>query len=390
MNARPLVLILLVALTHSICSSRPAEMEPKRPAHTFFQEADQYFEQWDKDKDGVLSKKEIEMAVNNPRYQGEAAAAIAAIEHMLRSKDFILPALTKAYLISPDSRPPKAVKADDGNDGGFAKLDNKPGESPFERTYFGFWQKIVGTSHELFPESLPSFKAAHQGLLGDCPFVSTVGAMLYRNPEDVKRMITQNDNGSYSIRLGNGQTVKLAHVTDADVAIWSSARSNGLWLTVLEKAYRHALVEAKHGKGGEGLSLYDKFGSADTIPYLLGHRTHPIGDLKTVARDEHKLVQLQHELVSAMREHRLVKAGTPGKRSTPGITSGHAYAVLGYDKKTDRVTVWNPHGNYFTPEGPEGLNNGYTTKRGTFEIPLREMLKIFGNIIFETDELAST
>lgn len=385
MNTQSLVLILLIALTHSICASQPAEIGAKRPAHTFFQEADQYFEQWDKDKDGVLSKKEIEMAVNNPRYQGEAAAAIAAIEHMVRSKDFILPALTKAYLISPDSRPPKAVKADDGNDDDSAKLDDKPGKSPFQRTYFGYWQKIAGTSHDLFPQSLPSFTAAHQGLLGDCPFVSTVGAMLYRNPEDVKRMITQNDNGSYTVRLGNGKTVKL-HVTDADVAIWSSARSNGLWFTVLEKAYRHALVEAKRGKGEDGLTIYDKFGSVDTIPYLLGHRTHPIGDLKTVARDGKKLAQLQHELVNAMRDHRLVKAGTPGKRSTPGITPTHAYAVLGYDKKTDRVTVWNPHGNNFTPEGPEGLSNGYNTKRGKFEIPLREMLQIFSNIIFETNE----
>jgi hypothetical protein len=48
------------------------------------------------------------------------------------------------------------------------------------------------------------------------------------------------------------------------------------------------------------------------------------------------------------------------------------------------VRVWNPHGNNFTPEGPDKLQNGYTTKTGQFDIPLKDMLQRFSDITFET------
>jgi hypothetical protein len=227
---------------------------------------------------------------------------------------------------------------------------------------------------------LPLFEATHQGQLGDCPFVSTVGAMVYRNPAAVKNMFTQNPDGSTTVSFGSGKSIKITHLTDSDIALFSSAGTNGLWFTILEKAYRRVLAAKEH----PGKNIYDGFGSSATIQILEGYeiKSFQLGKIRANAS---LLSELRSELISARNENRLIKAGTPKKKSTPAITPDHAYAVLDYDKQTDVCHVWNPHGNNFTPKGPDGLQNGYTTKRGEFDIPLRDLIRIFADVQIETE-----
>jgi hypothetical protein len=168
------------------------------------------------------------------------------------------------------------------------------------------------------------------------------------------------------------------------VALWSSAGTNGLWLTILEKAYRRMLVATETPDPKDRPSIYDKFGpSALTIEILDGHQTRKV-ELRTVRSGKTGLETLRKDLLAAQREKLLVKAGTPAAKETPGITPDHAYAVLGYDKETDLVQIWNPHGNNFTPKGSDGLQNGYTTKRGEFNVPLKDLDQIFSDLNFET------
>jgi hypothetical protein len=244
-------------------------------------------------------------------------------------------------------------------------------------------RKLHGTSRDLFPQNLPSFDATHQGKIGDCPFVSTVGAMVYRNPAAVKTMFSQNDNGSTTVSFGSGQSIKITRLTDADIAIWSSAGTNGLWLTILEKAYRRMLEKISHPDSQDRRSIYEKFASTRTIEILDGYEIRKVA-LKSIQPGSPQFSKLRHDLNAASNEHRLIKAGTPKSEKTPGITPNHAYAILGYDIETDLVHVWNPHGNNFPPKGPDGLENGYTTKRGEFDIPLKDMIQIFADMTFET------
>jgi len=353
------------------------------PPLPFAQVVNQYFGQWDSNGDGKLTADEIEAAVANPKFHDEAAAAIAAIEMVVRGGKYALPAITKNFLVSSPLRELSA--SDEQNDSAddvskSEKLNHAPA---FQPRYIYAMQKLRRTSRELFPQSLPSFQATHQGKLGDCPFVSTVGAMVYRNPSAVKAMFTQNENGSTTVSLGDGQAVRIVRLTDADIAIWSSAGANGLWLTILEKAYRRILTETEHPFRQDRASIYDKFTSARTIELLDGHQTRSI-ELRNIRPGSVQLSKLRQDLDAARREHLLVKAGTPGGTKTPGITPDHAYAILGYNKETDLVHVWNPHGNNFTPKGPDGLQNGYTTKTGQFDIPLKDVLQIFTDVNFET------
>ena len=66
------------------------------------------------------------------------------------------------------------------------------------------------------------------------------------------------------------------------------------------------------------------------------------------------------------------------------ISPNHAYAIFGYDAKTDRITIWNPHGNDFKPKGDEGPENGYLIEDGVFSMPLQMFVKTFSRIMFES------
>jgi hypothetical protein len=67
----------------------------------------------------------------------------------------------------------------------------------------------------------------------------------------------------------------------------------------------------------------------------------------------------------------------------PGITGNHAYALLGYDYETDRVKVWNPFGDDFTPKGEPGSEHGYPREQGISEIPLADFVAQFAGIAIE-------
>ena len=103
---------------------------------------------------------------------------------------------------------------------------------------------------------------------------------------------------------------------------------------------------------------------------------------------EAKLGDLRRQLSVAVRENRLMTCGTL-KTTTPGLTPNHAYAVLGYDAKTDLVKLWNPHGGSFTPKGTSGLAKGYPMKDGVFQMPAAEWVQQFSGMAFEVTAVAA-
>jgi len=351
---------------------------------SFAEAVKEHFSEWDRNGDGRLSVGEVNDALANPNVKNESAAAIVAIEKVIRGHKYKLPPLTTDYLVaSPLKENAESdEEAESADDDSKAATFNHP--PSFQRRYENALKKLQNSAPELFPQSLPVFSVTHQGELGDCPFVSTVGAMVYRNPADIKAMFQQNHDRSFVVTFGNGSVVRIAHLTDADIAMWSSAGTNGLWLTVLEKAYRKSLVQTK----GQG-SIYDKFGSGHTVEILSGHSIRKV-ELKEFKAGSLKLVSLRTALENARNERLLMKTGTPGegsgnaKRLPPHVPHDHAFAILGFDGKTDLVQVWNPGGNHFTPKGPDGLHNGYTTKDGVFFVPLKEFVEIFDVVNFET------
>jgi hypothetical protein len=357
----------------------------------FPQVVEQNFSQWDINGDGVLSKDEIVAALSIRKIQGKSAAALVAIAKVVRSDKYNLPPLTKDYLVNSPLRKTKSSDEEDDSADDTSKPEKLNTPPTFQPLYLAHLKRLQSTSRELFPQNLPSMEAIHQGL-GDCTFISTVGAMVYRDPAAVKAMFSQNDNGFITVHLGDGENIKI-FVTDADIALFTSAETNGLWLTALEKAYRKSLAKTLrsddtstktlHLDGSDRPNIYEKF-SGPTIEILAGHETRQV-KLDGIRPGSPKYTNLRQELIAAQSEHRLIKASVAGgHKMVPKIAGEHAYAVLGYDQKQDLVRVWNPWGNTFTPDGPDSIKNGYTTQGGEFDIPLKDFVIVYSEVNFET------
>jgi len=247
---------------------------------------------------------------------------MAAIERVVRGK-YTLPPLTKDYLVSsPLGEESKSEEQADSRDD-LSKPERFNHQPSFQMRYLRGLRRLRNISRDLFPQSLPFFEATHQEWMGDCPFVSTVGAMVYRDPSAVKAMFTQSADGPTTVTFGNGRSIKIVRLTDADIAIWSCAGTNGLWLTILEKAYRRVLVATEHPDTQDRPSIYDKFGSVQTIEILDGHRTREVA-LRGIRPGSTQFARLRQDLTAAQREHSLVKVGTASKTTTPGIPHTHA------------------------------------------------------------------
>ena len=195
-------------------------------------------------------------------------------------------------------------------------------------------------------------------------------------------MIKKKENG-WLVEFRNGEKVPVQHVSDADIIICAYAGDNGLWLAILEKAYRN---DAKGTQKGEQRDRYDRIDhggqAALVIEKLDGQKASHI-DLSRRRGAEFADI-IRKDIKLALHENRLVNACTGNKETTPHIVPTHAYAILGFNSKTDLLHVWNPWGNNFTPEGSDGLRNGYTTKDGQFDIPMKDFLQIYEELTIET------
>ncbi|MBN9119806.1 MAG: peptidase C2 [Planctomycetes bacterium] len=345
--------------------------DPAKPA--FADRAKESFAKWDADKNGTLTREEIDRAVSDPEVKGADAAAIVALKRAVRSTKYKLPPLTKDAVLELASNPGK----------------DRP---DLNAMYASAFTRITSANHDLFPKGVPSLDTLHQGKLGDCFCLAPLGSMVCRDPKDVVKMIRKQPDGSYLVRLGT-RDVPVPAPTDAEIALTATGGPDGVWVNVYEKAVGLTRVAKAKADGTTDPSLIDllsKGGSAGTtIGLVTGNPIERFscsfakGDKASEKEVAAKLDDLRKKLVSAFADKRLVTCGTASGVTTPGVNGNHAYAVVGYDPKADEILLWNPHGQAFTPKGKPGLENGYPTKNGQFRMPLPEFVRTFAGVAFE-------
>lgn len=333
------------------------------------------FERWDRDHDGVLTPAELDAAVADPSNQGDEAAALAALKRVSRSTRLKVPPLTLAYVRETIAAAPAATRPD------FAKMF-KEGQAVL----------ASATKREPFADGAPRLDTIHQGRLGNCFCLAPLGAMVHRDPGQVVRMFVRQADGTYLVALGK-RSVRIAPPTDAELAMTSSNEGAGLWVNLYEKAVGTALNEAKPAeqRAGSPMDVLAKGGSAGTmLEFITGQ---PIRRISFVfgkdpkvdeAGRQAQLRELRTQVEAADRDRRLMTCGTLAV-TTPGLTPNHAYAVLGFDAKTDRVRLWNPHGGAFKPKAEPGPANGYPMQDGIFELGLVEWTKQFSGMAYATE-----
>ncbi|HEY1187479.1 MAG TPA: C2 family cysteine protease [Gemmata sp.] len=360
----------LVALVLLFAPAVGFAADPPKP--TFSERVKESFPKWDADKNGTLTREEIDRAVADPAVKGADAAAVVALKRAVRNTKLELPALTKEAVLELAAKPGK----------------DRPN---FNAMYESALTRITGANRELFPNGAPHLETLHQGRLGDCFCLAPLGSMVCRDPKDVVKMIRKQPDGSYLVKLG-ARDIPVPALTDAELALTATTGPDGVWVNVYEKAVGLTRVEKAKAAGAPGslIDLLAKGGSAGTTVELV--TGNPIerfsckfakGDATPEKEKAAKLDELRKKLTRAFAEKRLVTCGTASGVTVPNVNGNHAYAVTGFDPKTDEIALWNPHGQAFSPKGKPGMEHGYPTKGGQFRMPLPEFVRVFAGVAFE-------
>lgn len=374
-------LLLLVAVLIASAPSAGAETAKKT---SFATVVDANFQKWDLNHDGRLSAEEVNRLVGNPSITGDAAAAVAAIHVHLRNHKNSPPFTREMLMQKP------------GKEEGSERRDKTQKMPHFGSNFLSFRSHIAKAPHELFVGNAPSLTGFSQGLLGDCYFLSAVGAAVARSPAALKSMFHPLPNGACELTFPSGKRVHVSKLTDAELALGSSAGAQGLWLNVLEKGFGLLKIHtSKNGhQSGVSMDAIAHGGDADdTIELLSGHKGKYFGIRTGKGKDrgpppENRIPLLTAQLRQVLRlsnaMHPLLCCGTSTAKLPPGVVTDHDYAILGYDASRDAVLVWNPWGNRHKLKGEPGLQNGYETEGGRFSVPLPEFVRIFEGVYYES------
>lgn len=346
---------------------------PPRPvalssgAEQFFDAVRANFAVFDRNHDGKLTREELEIDMQDPGITGSAAAALAALKVGATRSNYLNEA--RSYTLADIDAMESTLRA--GN-----KLVPN-----FVGYFVTGLKRQSDVPRQLFSQGGPHLTAISQSWTSDCYFLSTVGALAQAKPGSLVRLIKSNPNGTYTITFPGKQPVHLHAPTDSELAAYSDA-TDGIWLSLLEKAYGVVRIEdePKQPFTKEPLdSVGFRTGNPSVVAILTGHAYKEINlPHKSNHPADNRLFEDFHgELRSALHDYRAVMLGN----------SHHVYAITGYDPVTDMVTIHNPYNRSSTEtlvDGSKVLSTG-----GFFTLPAAKVVNNFDYVYFELDRQRS-
>jgi hypothetical protein len=246
-------------------------------------------------------------------------------------------------------------------------------------------------SHDLYADAenpLASINAGAilQGSIGDCYFVASLAAAAQAHPELIKNAIKDNDNGTYTVTFPGDRAhpVTIKAPTDAEQGLYNHGSPNGLWASVMEKAYgeycwQHLNSRKPAERKEENTPAEGADGGGNTaraMELLLGARVST-----DTTYSAQSVIASDLEKAFSSRPNRAVTAGIyrnilpfSGKETDDRFYRGHAYTITGFvpdGKGSGKVVIRNPWG------GQEG------TPSGTITISLEKFMQNFNSVNFE-------
>lgn len=339
---------------------------------------------WDSNHDGIIDRREIVTALKKTDTKG----IDASIGAMLYQSIFLKPGTPKSQ---------KLYHSD------YQRLIENP---KFRLNVQKGQDRLAATATTLFTDTDPSINGFRQGRNEDCYLIANLALLSRFRPNNLRSMLSKSQDGSIRLRLMNGETAEVTQLTDAEILIGSNTgNGHGYWLQAFEKAFgeirRRPNTElTKKNAPPESLSMFPDYTadglSVPTMEALTGHKV--IADAVVFRREPKERDQQYEEvhrlLVQLTRNRLLVLLHTRRNQDKgsnfikpPGWPDAHTFALLGYDASRRIVHCFNPWGNNFHPNGPAGLNNGYDTVNGNFDMPLNEFMALFKSMSYETSEM---
>jgi len=356
---------------------------------------EKHFAGIDTDKDGFLSKKELEDYKPTNPYSSEKQG----LENMRRLYDEVMRTRNDGS---------KGISAADLK--GYFPLVFGDGpwqlNSRIKNTIAGLQLNLYHkTTDNLFSNSADPLnsiqpEAVEQGLIGDCYFLGPLASMAATDTGRRKIMDMIKDNGpgpdgrhTYTVTFpfAKNEPITVNAPTDSELALYAGATKFGSWPAVMEKAY------AKY--------INSDFTRRLTIsPYAVDHDSiaggsafhaglkafSQSGEAVVLELDETQDDTVRDAIVNSLKDGRPVTMSTRntfaslfglGRNETDEnkLYRGHAYSIVDYDPATSRVKIRNPWGYGGEPvDANHAARDGVAD--GTFWLPLSALKKDFDKV----------
>jgi Calpain family cysteine protease len=375
MRSVPLIVALLLMFTGLTSQAAPRRAAAARKAPIdISQNIQNDFQNWDSNHDGQLDLRELNAAIEKPTVVGVDAAIAVAFRRRLNAdikRDEEVGSLTAAEA---------AVAAN---------------EVPFQRQVKSIEAHIHKVSRLLFLPTDPNLYTFHQGPVGDCYLMSVIGAVVFRDAKTIRSMIEPQPNGGFVVHFASGRNITIPPLTEGELVIGSpEGSSHGIWMGVLEQTWAQLTREVREKKTGKAVEddealdtdLIGHGGYAGpVIGQFTGHKASSASVGRWTRQDPNSVTNRMEKLLTSLTaDHRIIVALTHAVNKKLPVPNHHFFAVLSYDASRHVVRMFNPWGNKHQPAGPPGLENGYVTEHGFFEVPIGEFLQIFGGVEYET------
>ncbi len=202
-----------------------------------------------------------------------------------------------------------------------------------------------------------SYTDIYQGGLGDCYFLSALAEVAKATPSAISSMFIANGDNTYTVRFfSNGKadyvTVNTQLPVDqwgrfvfADMGQYASNKANELWVALAEKAFVewHQTGLEKAGGTPGGANQYTAISGG-----YMGTAMSEITGRANISFNGLTASNSFSAFVSAYNSGNLLEFGSKSSPTLSTVVGDHAYAVVGYDAKSQTVTLFNPW----------GINNG--------------------------------
>lgn len=318
-------------------------------------------------EDGYLSEEELDAAMTRPDLTLEQSAALVTLRRLRED----LEELSNDEWFDENSGITMADLEQ------YRQTGQLPGSKYTPDEWYDYHcREMKGYSQELFANGTPNLDALHQGEIGDCYFLASLGSAVAQNPQAVADMVVREDDGTYTVTFPNGQSANVAAPTLAEMAVYGRSGEDGMWVTLFERAAgtisdEDATIPEQALDGGSmfsrwGTNLFSGDGSTNTDQLALTDND--------TTRDR---------MESAFDEGRVVVANiinVPFSDNREGLPDGHAYTVIGYDRSSDTVTIRNPHG-HGEVVGADGLPLDGKDD-GVFRLKMDEFNRLFSNVSY--------
>ena len=316
------------------------------------------FDRLDKNKNGKISKSEVKEALKDPKIKGDDAAALAALLGLMEAKEGLEGDFTRE----------KLTRLQSGQSG--TKIDQKAA------SYFSYYRSRLNNQSRKVVEGTPNPFQLEQGQFGTCYFLAALVSKAQQDPGSIAKMIKDNGNGTFTVTFPGHKAVTIDAPSDGELLTEASSGSNGTWATILEKAY----AKMKNDE-----AFFSRDNPMDKVEG--GGTGQGISDLTTSSVDTDELwltrkSTTRKKLIKALGAGKMVVASVSKDWiRDSGIPDQHAYTVLDYNEKTDKITLRNPWGHTETKGADGRAKDG--NDDGIFQMTLDEFDKTFSIIAYE-------